>query len=328
MKKIKNKRNSSIQILRIIACLLVFIVHFAQRTGISGNLRLITDFGKYGVQLFFIISGLLATMGLQKQEKISIYYKKRIINILPLYYIVILWYFITETILNEHFYHIPKDVNGLGWFRYIFLLNGFIPNNTYFWSNLGITWTIPIFTFFYLIIPFIIKVIKNYKFSFIIMILSFLLSTILNSIYPCVIFGNISYFFIGVFIYYFWKENKLRFCSLFFLIISILCSIFGKINYYFIFAVIISILLEKEITLSKFAQKIIDKVDGYTYTLYLVHGIVFCSLIDKLPIFQVNLSNFTIGVVAILLSFFGTIIVHDFIERPIQKFLTEKIIDI
>ena len=62
--------------------------------------------------------------------------------------------------------------------------------------------------------------------------------------------------------------------------------------------------------------------------MYLVHGIVFCSLIDKLPIFQVNLSNFTIGVVAILLSFFGTIIVHDFIERPIQKFLTEKIIDI
>jgi len=323
MDKIRTKRNVSIQILRIIACLLVFIVHFGQRTHIKGTARLITEFGKYGVQLFFIISGLLAAMGLQKKEKIATYYKKRIINILPLYYIVILWYFITENILNKYFHHIPIDIDGLGWFRYIYLLNGFIPNDTYFWSNLGITWTIPIFVFFYLVIPFIMKIMKNYKTSFIIMTLIFLISNKLNNIYPCVIFENISYFFIGTFIYFCWKENKLKFSSLFFLILSIIYTILGKINYYFVFAAIISILLENEIILSNKSQKIINKLDGYTYTMYLVHGIVFCSLIDKLPMFQITLSNFKIGVIAIVLSIVGTIIVHDFIEKPIQKSLTK-----
>ncbi|MBQ8902264.1 MAG: acyltransferase [Bacilli bacterium] len=326
MAETKSKRNVAIQILRIIACLMVFIVHFGQRTQILGNARLMTEFGKNGVQLFFIISGLLAAMGLQKKEKISTYYKKRAINILPLYYIVILWYFITELFLNKYLHHIPIDVNGIGWFRYVFLLNGFIGNETYFWSNLGITWTIPIFAFFYLIIPFIIKLMKNYKTSFVVMIIIFFGTSRLNIIYPCTIFENISYFFIGTFVYYCWKDDKLRFSSIFFLIISIIYSIFGIINYHFIFATILSILLEKEVKLPNIVQKIIDRVDGYTYTFYLVHGIVFCSLLDKLPLLQITLSKFVIGFIAIVLSLTGTVIVHDFIEKPIQKFLSKRIL--
>jgi len=50
---INKERNIFIQIIRIIACLLVFVVHFGQRMEFNGIVRVFTDFGKYGVQLFF-----------------------------------------------------------------------------------------------------------------------------------------------------------------------------------------------------------------------------------------------------------------------------------
>lgn len=55
-----SKKIESIVIWRVIACLGVFAVHLGQRMNLSGYIRLISDFGKYGVQLFFIISGLLS----------------------------------------------------------------------------------------------------------------------------------------------------------------------------------------------------------------------------------------------------------------------------
>ena len=59
----KNK-NRGIQVLRVLAALGVFAVHFGQRMELSGILRNITDFGRYGVHLFFIISGYLSCLSL------------------------------------------------------------------------------------------------------------------------------------------------------------------------------------------------------------------------------------------------------------------------
>ncbi len=98
----------------------------------GGVIRNFTDFGRFGVHLFFILSGFLAANSLNKNNKLLHYYKKRIITILPLYYFVILYYFITENILNIYFHHIPSDTIGLRWLRYLFILNRFIKSNTYF----------------------------------------------------------------------------------------------------------------------------------------------------------------------------------------------------
>ena len=63
-RQIGKSRNTAIQLFRIFACLVVFGVHFGQRTQLGGVIRRYTDFGAYGVQMFFIISGLLAAKGL------------------------------------------------------------------------------------------------------------------------------------------------------------------------------------------------------------------------------------------------------------------------
>ncbi|MBQ9375118.1 MAG: acyltransferase [Ruminococcus sp.] len=147
-----------IQILRIIACLAVFFCHFGQRLKLgrfSANLLNFSQLGRYGVELFFVVSGYLVCFSLLNGKSAIQFYKKRIIRILPLYYFSILVFFITESFV---FRDVPKDDMHLGWLRYIFCLNGIVPSEGYFWSNIGITWTIPVFLMFYILAPFFIRI--------------------------------------------------------------------------------------------------------------------------------------------------------------------------
>lgn len=123
------------------------------------------------------------------------------ISILPLYYLVILYYFITENVLNHFTPVIPTDDLGVGWFRYIFLLNGFLNGNSYFWNNLGITWTIPVFMFFYLIAPWILRKVKTIFSAVAVWLTVFITTQALREFYDCVIFKNLHVLFLGVVVY-------------------------------------------------------------------------------------------------------------------------------
>ena len=98
-------RSIGISLLRIFACFCVFMVHFGQRTMLTGIVRAITDKGQHGVRLFFVLSGYLACLSWYEQNRenpidkgsVFDYYKKRAIRLLPLYYFCIAYYFITET---------------------------------------------------------------------------------------------------------------------------------------------------------------------------------------------------------------------------------------
>ena len=84
---------------RTIACIMVFIVHFGQRMQFSGLLHTFSDFGRYGVQLFFIISGFLIAKSYYdygKDDPLKFYIKKAI-AILPLYYLIIAYYFVMQS---------------------------------------------------------------------------------------------------------------------------------------------------------------------------------------------------------------------------------------
>ncbi len=322
----KKERNVWIQIFRICACLLVFTVHFGQRMSFDGKLRLFTDFGKYGVHLFFIISGFLVVNSLNKKEGILTFYKKRMISILPLYFIVILWYFITENLLNNYYHQIPVDTYGLGWFRYLFLLNGFITSTVYFWDNLGITWTIPIFAFFYLISPFLLKYIKKYWHSLIALMVTYILCYFIGKYYSCNIVNYIYYFFIGISLNFCYKEKKLSNFIVLFSIIFIAFSIIGNISYALLFAIIIAAVIDKKISLPNKVQKIVNVLDEYSFSIYLVHGIVFCSFIDHTDLFQIELSRPIIASIAIVGTAIGTFVVHRFIEKPIQNYLKKVLL--
>lgn len=296
---------------------------------LGGGIRSFTDFGKNGVQMFFIISGILAAKGFDGKTSntsdVSKYYIKRIISIAPLYYFAILWYFVTENILEIAWKHIPVDIVGLGWLRYLFLLNGFIADDTYFWSNLGITWTIPVFAFFYLIAPFIMRFMKGYKSALFALALIFFTERVALCFYKCTIIENLHFFFIGILVFFCWKDNVLTPCAFCFTTIAIIFLILGRNCYPALFATIICCGLEREIKINEKIQNVVNYIDEHSYTLYLVHGIVFCSLIDRIRCDRFGIPNAIIGVIAVLGSFCGTVIVHRVIEKPIQGYLKRKL---
>ena len=84
---------------------------------LSTDLYAFSQLGRYGVELFFVISGYLACISLSSKQSVGVFYKKRAIRILPLYYFCIGYFFLMETFL---FHSIPEDPLHLGWLRYIF----------------------------------------------------------------------------------------------------------------------------------------------------------------------------------------------------------------
>lgn len=243
-----------------------------------------------------------------------------------LYYWVILWFFITENALNILWTHILRDSLGLGWLRYIFLLNGYLPEESYFGRNLGATWTIPVFVFFYLIAPWVMKLIKSYKSSLITLLAVFITTRIFGLFYSCPIIERIHYFFIGILIYYCWKDGLLKPCSLGFLAVAIVEVILEKNCYSAIFTSAICISLGKDTVFPEKVQRVIDVLDEHSYALYLVHGAFFCSIIDRLKGFGFFRPNWIVGMIAVVGSVIGTVLVHCFVEKPLQKLLKRKLL--
>ena len=339
----KRKKERGIQILRIVACFAVFICHFGQRLHIrtiSINLYELTQLGQYGVELFFVISGYLACFSLNNGKSVIEFYKKRIVRILPLYYFCIIYYFITETFI---FKDVPADPLHLGWLRYIFCLNGIVPSEGYFWSNIGITWTIPVFMMFYLLAPVIIKLAKSTFVSSVMTLFSFIVAYVVNNylngwmsslIYlPC--------FMLGVLIYNAKKEN-LRFYTAIGLQLFVLILKYCDWSHYAskiientwlwgISAIFASIILisDELIFKKQKAIKTIEVLDEHSYTLYLIHGITFCGIVDKVDI---NVfSNRIIGIVfRLIITIIGTgvltVIIHKYIEKPIQHALSKVLL--
>lgn len=325
---VDSNRNLPIQILRVSACLIVFLVHFGQRTSLTGVVRNFTDFGAYGVHLFFLISGFLACKTFFRKDKVDIkkYYIKRAIAILPLYYLVIAYYFVTENILNQFVSVIPPDNLGVGWFRYIFVLNGFLTSDTYFWRNLGATWTIPVFCVFYLIVPWVLKKRKSVFSVFLIWVVIFVGTHFLSEIYSCPVFENLHYLFLGCVLFSSIEAKSYKKLELCLILMSIGSMI---LQYYdltitFIFSLLILIFVTIDsFNLPKKVQKIIDCLDKYSYTLYLMHCVVFCSLLDRLK--ELGVQPVIIGALAIIGTVFATWIVGKYLEKPIQRFLRKKL---
>lgn len=312
-----SKKIESIVIWRVIACLGVFAVHLGQRMNLSGYIRLISDFGKYGVQLFFIISGLLSTEQMFGGGTALSYWRKRAVRILPLYYFVIFYYFLSETLIWKD---IPVDDTGLGWMRYLFFLSGFVKSDTYFWSNLGITWTIPVFVLFYFSVPFVFKIVKDFKSSLVLYAVLLLLAWGIE-IFCNGNFAAITYlpFFAEGIIVFFAKREKREALAIFLSSVALIGKlILGNIDsttYSFLFMIIIIATWDVKIPSGRIKQ-IISVLDKYSYTIYLGQGLIFCGFIDKFSFSPAVVLGIAIFGTSLLVFF-----VYNFIEYPIQKFL-------
>ncbi|MCR4739211.1 MAG: acyltransferase [Lachnospiraceae bacterium] len=205
------KHDLSLDILRVLSCIMVFGVHMGNIPGIIGRFL---SHGSTGVDFFFILSGFLAyrsLSGIFKEQKpdrkgLFTYWVKRAARILPLYYLIVIFYMILYYILGE----VPEDPTGLYWLRYLFFLNLWVPTESFgFWMNLGALWTISVFVLFYLIAPFYYRFVQNYVSAWAGVIVSFGILKLSDMFgYEYIPIRFLFYFFLGILLKIALDEHK------------------------------------------------------------------------------------------------------------------------
>ena len=147
-------RNTNLDIVRFFAAFMVLSVHIGQNAGIDMSV------GAKGVQTFFVLSGFCIFRSLDNEISLKTYYAKRVVRILPTYWICLLILYI-EAIISG-----PKELCSIRFFRYIFMAQCFTPTNDFgLWNNYSALWTMSSFAFFYIVAPFWHKVMKNFYLS-------------------------------------------------------------------------------------------------------------------------------------------------------------------
>ena len=312
-----------LQILRVIACIGVFLCHLGVQMEVEGTIEKFMDFGAMGVYLFFILSGYFGFQSRELENENRIkgsmrYWIKRAFKILPLYYAVIIYnYVLYELILKST----PIDSSGIGWPRYFFFLSTSIPADKNFWTNLSYTWTISIFVLFYLFVPLMKRFVRNFKDAVILWGALYLLSFIcLNRVAYGMPFFYLHYFAMGILFHYAVKENKVRElitgCVIF--VLGSLITNTTLTNTACAVLFLIFIIMVKDIKVeNKKLQKWIGILDSYSYTVYLSHAVVMNGI--EMLKGRYSLSQGIILTIAVVCTIAGAFIVHHVIERPMEK---------
>ena len=308
---------------------MVMGVHLGQHIDIPGVLGIFFEKGSTGVSFFFILSGYLSYNSLEKVNNNSFrknaveYWIRRAIHILPLYYIVILFYFLFYTIGNA----VPKDVTGLYWIRYILLLNRWVPTEIEFWSNLGAVWSISVFVLFYLIVPFYHVFVKKYYQAWIGTIVTFIIFKSMNDLYfEKAPIRYMFYFFLGILIYIAIKEKREAELAAIFAAILIFCILTGKgeiLNAPLLAGMYIIATSGRKIGISEHnvIYKIISGISMISYSLYLDHALVV-SLLD---FFEVT-NNIVFGICFVVLSFLLAVFTYCYVEKTMSKVLKDRLL--
>jgi peptidoglycan/LPS O-acetylase OafA/YrhL len=320
--------NKLITELRGIAACMVMLFHFICVSNNFINNTIIFNifqFGKFGVQLFFIISGFILTHSLLhsnfKYHNIPIFLLKRFIRIEPPYLISL--FFIILFILFRSFIKDISINSQLSIDQVLLHIGYLIPFSKYEWLSI-VYWTLAIEFQFYFFISFIFPLLLKFvwiRYFSILFLTIFTLS--INPNHSIGLFYWLPLFLIGVqisFIKFFTNNNKF-FDYIILLIINIV------VLYKFSLSIsIISLLVELLIIFtSEIKFKPIYNLGKISYSIYLIHTLVGFTLLN----FFIQISDLIfVRFLFLLITIFFTIIAayffNKFFEKPFQK-LSSKI---
>ena len=98
----QNKRLIELDVFRGIAALSVVLFHYTKRYNITFKTNEMSQFefsyGHYGVQLFFIISGFVIFMTLERCKNVFVFIKRRFIRLYPTFWISMIITFIVTSL--------------------------------------------------------------------------------------------------------------------------------------------------------------------------------------------------------------------------------------
>jgi len=152
------RRSGSLDGIRGLAVLLVFLSHSAGRGLYPSESLQFQGIGHIGVYLFFVLSSWLLTSITLKEcyAKLRIclraYFLRRFFRIAPLYFVVVLGVYLVQSVGGSYspkYLHIDGGASGL--FRHLI-----------FYQGDSVFWTIPCEVSFYLVLPFLVKLLVKY----------------------------------------------------------------------------------------------------------------------------------------------------------------------
>ncbi len=337
-------KDNSFNFLRLVCCLIVIYEHCVVLSGV--NLPCY-DLRGIAVNVFFILSGFWVTLSFFKSNSVKKYATKRAKKILPQYWLVV----VVCAVVLSAFSVLPlrEYFCNASFYKYlvanILTLNFIHPNLPGVFEGLalngsvnGSLWTIKIEIGFYILLPFIVFVVKNLRekingggYECIVFVALYLLSVLYEVFMPFVtektslpsalnnqLPAFISYFVSGM-IFAFYGEKlfpKLNFAFLPCLAILVLLNVF-KIP--FVSSIFMPVCLAVCVMFLGLNLKIFKNVGqktDYSYSLYLVHyplAMCFISfgLFEKMSGFAIFAVLGTSFLCAFLLEsfqqkFFGT----------------------
>lgn len=146
--------------IRGIAALMVVVFHFFTYPNSNylsniGLFQRITEYGQHGVSLFFVLSGFVITRILintrENKNYFRSFYAKRVLRILPLYYLFLfIYYFITPHLLNSVNEGIKLHL------PFYFYIQNFTQVFNFEASGPGHYWSLAVEEHFYLLWPLVV----------------------------------------------------------------------------------------------------------------------------------------------------------------------------
>ncbi len=315
-----SNRDFSLDLLRALACLMVLGLHIGQRFMLPGTIGSFFEKGSTGVGFFFILSGYLGYSSLEKEfsrskdsyAAVRIFYVKRAVHVLPLYYFVICFYFIFFTVRNR----VPEDSSGLYWVRYIFFLNRWVPTDSEFWINLGATWSISVFVLFYILAPVIFMLVKrDYVAGILAIVFYVALRLVGNKATPIM---YMFFFFLGILVYLSEKEGNTIWVISAECMLVLICVLTDNGNS-LVAPVIASMYLlasrGNKLVLSEknLVYKVVTGISAVSYSIYLVHILVFTVLDELWRTYDVGYL-----VMFVLATTLLTILSYYFVEKKLS----------
>lgn len=154
------RRIPQLDAVRGLAILVVMFHNITPKYPLFHSDKLFSD-GWMGVDLFFVLSGLLIT-GILLDTKQSVgyfknFYVRRCLRIWPLYYSLLFFMFVVVRFLNPSEYHAVVQTSSPWWAFPLFLQNLLLPISTNAAGPLGVTWSLAIEEQFYLVWPLVVR---------------------------------------------------------------------------------------------------------------------------------------------------------------------------
>lgn len=334
--------------LRSISFLLVFIAHLPKPK--DSIATYFSKSGHIGVTFFFVLSGFLITYILLYEKtntstiNLKSFFLRRILRIWPLFYLMILFAFVTPIILE--ILHLQSSNEGYtpNWIvsclfleNYLIILTDSFPNA----SPLIVMWSLCVEEHFYIIWGLLIYYLPVKKIPMLI-IGSLLLANISRIVYHNLdlvffdIFTNIDYFAFGAipaFILIKYPELLTKFNTIpktiLILVLSItlilvfltpyisnvyfslsLKSLFGLL---FMLSITFTLLGDNKIKISD--SNVMSKLGKYTYGLYLYHTIFINLCLQLNNKLSLNFNWFIVGLFSLVLTIAMSIISYHYFEK-------------